>query len=300
MVLANWPFESASPFRQKLLIGWKIETEEARAWIACLRKEDFNWNLMRPAYRHLRGSERLIQDLVRRIATDNTSTRARVIPGEKDLADFVDFFEFAKTRGSALGKAANELFEPNWSGAEILAVFKGGGEKRKRAGSIERIQKHMRACRGLRDPGVLSEMVFDKDLGNHFRELLGAALTSEPAIFKFGKPLADALVNFFTQMEPYVKRPLEDGDLPISLVDRYMHFAFIDFAVREIQKRVECVKLDSGRWGYADLIHRVVESVLMPDSPLLSILRGRFSAVLIDEFQDTDTRQWMFFKRVFG
>jgi len=300
MVLANWPFESASPFKQKLLIGGEIERQEARTWIASLRKEDFNWNLIRPAYRYSRKIERLILDLVYRITSDKIPAGARVEPDAKDLADFVDFFESVVTPGSALEKVTNELFGPDWSRTEISAVFNEGGGKKKTDGSIGKIQSHMRACRKVRSPGALSEVVFGKDSGGHFRELLSVALASESENFKLGRSLADALINFFTQMEPYVKRPLEKGELPISLVDRYMHFAFIDFAVREIRKKIERVKLGSGQWGYADLIRRVVESILELNSPLLSILRNRFSAALIDEFQDTDPRQWTLFKRVFG
>jgi len=300
MVLASWPFESASPFRQEMLIGGELEMREARAWIAGLRREDFNWNLIKPAYRHLRGIEELILDLVHKITSGNIPARARVEPGERDLTDFVNFFESAGTQGSALEKAINELFGPDWSTDEIRAVFKEGGDKDKRTGSIEKIQKHMRACRGISNPGAISKVIFDKDSGGHFLELLSVTLTSESANFERGKALADALVNFFARMEPYVERPGGKNDPPVSLIERYMHFAFIDFAMREIQKRVERVKLGSGQWGYADLIRRVVESVLAPDSPLTSILRSRFSAALIDEFQDTDPRQWILFKRVFG
>lgn len=297
MVLAAWPFESASPFRQELLVDGAIERRETRTWIANLRKESFNWKLIGCAYRHRRDVEEMIQGLAHEISSDNIPAGAEVKPGEKDLLNFVNFFESSEVRGSSLEKAGNELFGRDWDAAEIKAVFKEGGG-RKQAKSIERIQEHMAACRGIKDVETLLGMVCGRESEKHFLELLKTALTYEAANFKLGKSLADAIAGFFAQMEPYVELPPEGQ--PDSLVDRYMQLAFIDSAAREIQKRVERVKLSSGQWGYADLIHRVAKAVEASDSPLLSMLRNRFSAALIDEFQDTDSRQWEIFRRIFG
>jgi len=300
MVLSSWPFESASPFNQELSLSREPERQAIRAWISGLHEENSNWKLIRPAYRSSRGVEELIQDLVRRITSDNIPARARVEPGEKDLDKFVNFFETSGAEGSGLERASNKLFKPDWDAAVISAVFSEGVGKRKRAVSVESIKEYMKACRGIRDLDKLSEVAFDKDSGKHFLELLGAALASESANFKLGKPLADALVKFFAQIEPYAERPIGKDDSLISLIDRYMYFALTDPAMCEIRKRIERAKLSTGQLNYADLIRRVTENVQAPDSPLLPILRNRFSAALIDEFQDTDPKQWMLFKRVFG
>jgi len=298
MVLASWPFETSSPFRQELLIGKEIEELETRAWITGLQKEDSNWDLIRAAYHKSAEIEKLISDLVDGIVSDSIPDWALVKPDREELSNFVDFFKSAEAPGSVLGKAADELFGGDWSIEEISAVLKKGG-KNKRAKSIEKIRNHMKLCKGVRNLFSLSKLVFGE---SHFRDLLAVALSSKSTSTnsKPGSSLANALLTFFEQMKPYVERPFEDYKLPNSLVERYMQFAFFDFAMDEIRKRVECTKLSTGQWGYADLIHRVVESVLMPNSPLLPILRSRFSAALIDEFQDTDPRQWKLFKRIFG
>jgi len=300
MALATWPFESASPFRQELLIGGEIERRETRAWIASLRKESFNWKLIRNTYRRGGEIEKVIQDLVHRITSDKIPARARVEPSEKDLRSFVKFFESIGERGSSLEKAANELFGRDWDAAEISAVFKEGGGKKKISKSIEKIQEHMVACRENEDIETLSEVVFDKTSGKHFLDMLRVALTYGAANFKDGRALAEALTGFYTRMEPYVELPSKESDPPVSLVERYSQLAFTDFAVREIQKRVESAKLSSGQWGYADLIRRAALAVQAPNSSLLPILRNRFSAALIDEFQDTDSGQWELFRRIFG
>jgi|GEM_PF-874361 len=300
MVLSSWPFESTSPFKQNLLLSGEIERQEIRKWIAGLREKNSNWKLIRPAYRGSRGIEEVIQVLVRGITTDSIPAGARVEPDEEDLANFMDFLETSGARGSDLEKAGNELFGPDWDSKDISAVFREGEGKRKKAVSIERIQEHMSACRGIKNLEMLLEVAFEKNSGKHFLELLSVALTSESANFKLGKPLADSLINFFAQVEPYVERPIEKNDPPIPLIDRYMYFALTDSAMCEIRKRIERTKLSTGQLGYADLIRRVTENVQAPNSPLLPILRNRFSAALIDEFQDTDPRQWKLFKRVFG
>ena len=82
-------------------------------------------------------------------------------------------------------------------------------------------------------------------------------------------------------------------------MERYHRSLFFDFARRAIEERVETVRDETGVWGYSDLIRRVVDAVTVERSPLLSLLRRRFRAALIDEFQDTDPRQWRLFHKVF-
>ncbi len=52
---------------------------------------------------------------------------------------------------------------------------------------------------------------------------------------------------------------------------------------------------------YDDLIDRVADAVDGPEADaLVAALRAQYAVALVDEFQDTDPRQWRIFERVFG
>ncbi len=59
-------------------------------------------------------------------------------------------------------------------------------------------------------------------------------------------------------------------------------------------------KEEAGLFDYQDMLDLVWESLNGPHGyELIEILRSRYKAVLIDEFQDTDTVQWAVFRRLF-
>jgi exodeoxyribonuclease V beta subunit len=58
-------------------------------------------------------------------------------------------------------------------------------------------------------------------------------------------------------------------------------------------------KAQRGWFDFDDMIDIVAEQVSKDHSSLLPALQARYSHALIDEFQDTDTRQWSIFKSVF-
>lgn len=56
-----------------------------------------------------------------------------------------------------------------------------------------------------------------------------------------------------------------------------------------------------GQRSFSDLLSLVADAVARePDGKLVRTLRARYRAVLIDEFQDTDDKQWSVFHTVFG
>lgn len=68
-------------------------------------------------------------------------------------------------------------------------------------------------------------------------------------------------------------------------------------APKELLRR----KTQRGVLGFEDLLLRVADALAGEDGPRLAeVLRQRFKAVLIDEFQDTDPVQFEIFERVFG
>ncbi|MBL8787330.1 MAG: exodeoxyribonuclease V subunit beta [Deltaproteobacteria bacterium] len=61
---------------------------------------------------------------------------------------------------------------------------------------------------------------------------------------------------------------------------------------------------ERGLWTYDDLLRRLRDAVRSPEPAIRDALQravgGRFKAVLIDEFQDTDPVQWDIFEALFG
>lgn len=64
-----------------------------------------------------------------------------------------------------------------------------------------------------------------------------------------------------------------------------------------LRAAMEARKAAEGLFDFNDMIDQVAEGVRNPD--LVARLQARYKAALIDEFQDTDGRQWEIFRRVF-
>ena len=78
----------------------------------------------------------------------------------------------------------------------------------------------------------------------------------------------------------------------VALLHRIREDARRRLAVLKRQLRVQT---------YDDLIDRVADALEGPQADALAArLRGQYAIALVDEFQDTDPRQWRIFDRVFG
>lgn len=64
-----------------------------------------------------------------------------------------------------------------------------------------------------------------------------------------------------------------------------------------LKEAMESRKASEGLFDFNDMIDQVAEGVNNPD--LVARLQARYKAALIDEFQDTDGRQWEIFRRLF-
>ncbi len=69
----------------------------------------------------------------------------------------------------------------------------------------------------------------------------------------------------------------------------------------DARRRLDAFKRTRRVQTYDDLIERVAEALDGPQAPVLvAKLRAQYRVALVDEFQDTDERQWRIFAKVFG
>ena len=309
MVLSTWPFEASAPFSQELAADSAVEAAEARFWLAGLDESSVDLTLLGAAWREGGSAESLIGRLAAIVKDDGVPLGARVRPSPGESAAFRALLEESSGRESPLGRAAEAVFEPDWDDSALQEVFRAGDGAKKTKASLGKIREHMRSCRGMEGlPDITAGMFGDPagcGVGSHFRELLFAARKAggTPGGTPGGKPgggggaeLGRALNGLLDVLGSCVDY---GGGKAVSLVDRYLQCAFDDFAAEAVERRVRRVKDERGVWNFSDLIERVCAAVEADDSPLLPLLRRRFAAVLIDEFQDTDSRQWELFRRVF-
>ncbi len=85
-----------------------------------------------------------------------------------------------------------------------------------------------------------------------------------------------------------------------AAVARFRHALRCRF-VTEVGRRFEADKRERRTWSYDDLLHRLRRALDDPrrGRALVRAVRGRYSAALIDEFQDTDLIQYQIFHRLF-
>ncbi|MBM9603322.1 exodeoxyribonuclease V subunit beta [Desulfopila inferna] len=96
----------------------------------------------------------------------------------------------------------------------------------------------------------------------------------------------------------YLGLPERLADMFIDSVHRVILAVRVAFAAYMVTETERCM-LRQNIMSYDDLIVRLHRAVT-GGSGLRQILRQRFSAALIDEFQDTDSLQWRIFSGVFG
>ena len=134
---------------------------------------------------------------------------------------------------------------------------------------------------------------FDAPLDAKIERLTAAAMRAKANKGKEAmlpdSPLCDAIATYVGAMqahEGYV------AHRRAALLHRLRDDARDRMALLKRQRRVQ---------GYDDLIRGVADALAGPQGDALARqLRAQYAVALVDEFQDTDARQWRIFDRVFG
>lgn len=84
-------------------------------------------------------------------------------------------------------------------------------------------------------------------------------------------------------------------------VEQDRHIALIHDAVRHARGRLQAIKRQRGLMGYDDMIRGVADALAGPQGDAFAgRLQAQYRVALLDEFQDTDARQWAIFQRLFA
>lgn len=308
MVLSTWPFESSAPFQQDLVPGGKLEIEEARTWLASPDTSAIDSQVLEAAYRQAGSSQKLVKATAKLLRDEAVPMGSIQTPTDSQIDAFGSFCADSRDPQGHLSIAADKLFSQPWSDEAMKSLFAAAGGPSKKAGSLDRIRAHIAACRELRGIPALTDGLFgdpsETKVGKHFLELLFAAKSlpgGADALEPEARKLLAAARSLIAALEPYIEfRSDSRSGTAVNLINRYMQCLFDNHAREILTQRVEARKNEIGIWGYGDLIRRVSDAVKDPRAPLKNLLRARFKATLIDEFQDTDPRQWQMFQTLFN
>lgn len=84
-------------------------------------------------------------------------------------------------------------------------------------------------------------------------------------------------------------------------VNSFLAGEFIKESIQEIDSIYKTNQSKNGTLSYNDLIDNLHSRIMEEgDNSLLNSLRQKYKVALIDEFQDTDKKQWDIFKKIFG
>lgn len=125
-----------------------------------------------------------------------------------------------------------------------------------------------------------------------------------PAVYEIDHKKSQALENFETA--PQLFALCDELDKLNQMFKRYStgpEVQFIPDLLKQLNDKVQQHKLNNGLISYDDMITRLWEQLTaeagQADQHLTQSIRSQYQLALIDEFQDTDLKQWEIFKQLF-
>ncbi|MBS0589468.1 MAG: UvrD-helicase domain-containing protein, partial [Proteobacteria bacterium] len=162
--------------------------------------------------------------------------------------------------------------------------------------------------RALADFGLLAGRALVGDLVGTDKDLIAVATADEwrarataseasdfhtlQAAFKSPEDLASILAKLLPGMYRLLPAPAA-GNRAMTLLHE---------AVGQVRERVDVAKRSAGRYSHDDEIRELHEALQdeTHGAEIAQRLRDRYPVALIDEFQDTDARQWAIFKAIYA
>lgn len=307
-VLQSYPFESSSPFSQEFLTDSSLAEEGVEE---VLYRQFMS--IPQEKRDHLRsffaqgldeGSQNLVRDAVKAL-DEGDSIR---IPSDTLIRKVLEETELYRKGEGEIRKAADELFAFAPDAERIHSIFKElkTGFRPVTAQNAALVWEVLPASDGLYS---WLDRLFKKS-GNKKSCIENLLCLREDTLrekSKDGKGASDlansedtalcrGVEHFFEALEPL----LDPSDSSKTIYFKTLSFSFLKEIVDEALPIIQNKKNLRGARDFSDLI-RVLSDILEkePDGPLATVLRKQYQVVLVDEFQDTDRRQWSIFRTVF-
>ncbi|HOX42180.1 MAG TPA: UvrD-helicase domain-containing protein [Myxococcota bacterium] len=181
-----------------------------------------------------------------------------------------------------------------WDAA--LAHFRAAWQDGGREDLLRAIQADREAKGGLLDGRVYRRGQSAKYAARLDAWLAEAGLPETP---DWGRGSRDAWIRHFTarQAAPFVHPALDAWQALTDAAAPLVQAPWLAFA-RAVREELPRRLAARGLMTFDDLLTRIRDRLRQPG--LVSALRRRFRAALVDEFQDTDTVQWDIFRRLFA
>ncbi|QEN09352.1 hypothetical protein EXM22_15710 [Oceanispirochaeta crateris] len=304
-VLKTWPFESSSSFSQEFLTDHSLMEEgvEDVLYREFRRIPDSKKDMIRSFFSGglEDGVEGLVRDVVHLMEEEDVIS----IPSEYQMRLVrEETAAFAEKRGG-IRQALEALipFAPTEERIKIILKEMNTGQRPPTPANIAGVWESL-------PPG---DSLFEW-LGNFFDSKKNQAkylwLLCEDTLVeksKNGKSLA-ALSNqddvdlircvndLFEALEPL----MVPGRTDQTIYFKTLSYGYINEVISAARPIIEEKKALRGARDFSDLI-RVLSDLLeeAPDGPLARAIRRQYRVVLVDEFQDTDRRQWSIFQTLF-
>ncbi len=294
-VLKSYPFESGSPFSQELLSDNSLLEEgiEEVLYREFMNISDGKKDLIRSYFSS--GMEDCISSLVKEVKAVLEDSNSLRLP-EQGTIDMVLREKELYARGEGeIRRAADALcaFAPDKD--RILAIMKHlpvRNDQRTAANAVKAWDS-LAPAEGLGE--WLTQFVESGLLGK-IEFLSEAKRVDKLPELDEDIDLCRAVDDLFEALSPL----LDPDDVSRTIYDKTLGFSFLkellDRAVDVIQKK----KRLRGAMDFSDLIG-ILADLLEKDrkGPLVEVLRSQYQVVLVDEFQDTDKKQWSIFSTLF-
>ncbi|MBF9018496.1 MULTISPECIES: UvrD-helicase domain-containing protein [unclassified Oceanispirochaeta] len=307
-VLQSYPFESSSPFSQEFLTDNSLAEEGVEE---VLYRQFMNIpgekrdNLRSFFAKGLEeGSRSLVRDAVKAL-DEGDSIR---LPSDAVIRKVLEETELYGKGEGDIRLAADELLAFAPDAERIHGIFKElkTGLRPVTAQNAASVWEILPKTEGLYS---WLERLFKKS-GNKKTPIENLLCLREDTLrekSKDGKGAADlthsedselcrSVERLFEALEPL----LDPSDNSKTIYFKTLSFTFLKEIVDEALPVIQNKKNLKGARDFSDLI-RVLSDILEkePDGALASVLRQQYKVVLVDEFQDTDSRQWSIFKTLF-
>jgi len=281
-VLSSFAFEMGIPFSTEMRQDQGIQREELRDWF---RRNQYKADLlMQGAFRiaMLSGDfEALLGELLQLQTKYATLSQGKIIPDERCDEAFLRYFEEGEAHPLIQGcrKWLKELDRNH-----LPKQFKEEG--------VWEAKSRKTAPKALRPWLELEKISFDPDW----------ILQNSDALFENLRCGLVEGTSPFAQAHRELAGEVEKLDHLWG--SSWSHTLILRFKLRlleDLHRRREAGWKDLRVYRYDDLIDGVHRALCGEEEgeELLCSLRERFSLLLIDEFQDTDQRQWDIFSRIF-